>query len=186
MGAHGFQLCWASHVLIFWSRKLWGNLGRTLSWEIEAQALFLQVSVTSLIYKVTGKSCRAGTSSSECRLLSPVLSPCHFWLIALHHSSKDQSHPMWPRSRCLLGLQWCPLFVDLGSQAFLGFASKKKNKKIYSWRWYMYCDGRVETGESYIKINIWEKAGWQREAGNHSPPGLHTRNKQSMLKKNLW
>lgn len=131
MGAPGFQLCWASRALIFWSRKLWGKLGRTLSWEIEAQALFLRVSVTSLIYKVTGKSCRAGTSSSECRLLSPVLSPCHFWLIALHHSSKDQSHPTWPRSRCLLGLQWCPLFVDLGSQACLGFASKKKKIKRY-------------------------------------------------------
>lgn len=89
-------------------------------------------------------------------MLTPVLSLRHIWLIALHHSSKDQSHPRWPFSRCLLGLQWCPLFVDLGSQAFLGFASKKK-KKIYSGRWYMFCDRRVGLGESYSKINIWKK-----------------------------
>ena len=30
-------------------------------------------------------------------------------------------------------------------------------KKIYSGRWYMYCDRRVGTGESHIKINIWNK-----------------------------
>lgn len=84
MGAHGFQLCWASHALIFGSRKLWGRLGRTLSWEIEAQALFLQVSVTSLIYKAIGKSSRAGTflrmptaqpSSQSLPLLIDCLTP---------------------------------------------------------------------------------------------------------------
>lgn len=45
----------------------------------------------------------------------------------------------------------------LDHRPFLDLLPRKKNKKIYSWRWYMYCDGRVGTGESYIKINIWKK-----------------------------
>lgn len=139
-GAHGLHLCWKSHSIIF---DL-GNCEAKQAGPYPEKFKPRLCSITSLWFLLSTRSSeRAAELDSvlECRLLTPVLSLCHVWLIAWHHSSKDQSHPKWPFSRCLLGLQWCPLFVDLGSQAFLGFSSKKK-KKTYSGRWYIYCDRR--------------------------------------------